>query len=96
MNEEARDVLDRFCEGLKGPTGDGQKKRKEDKPPWYIDPDHHRAAFSHYTKYLAGETIDPDSGSHPLWHMAWRICALALQETGNVPTNLTSGQEVLQ
>lgn len=85
MNDEAKDVLARFYEELKGPTGDGQGKRKNGKPPWYIDPDHHRAMFSHYHKWLKGELVDEDSGKHPLVHMAWRALAIACQETGNVP-----------
>ena len=83
---EQHDLLERFLTELAKPTQDGANKRnRNEKPPWYVDPDHHRAAFSHYTKYLKGELVDEDSGSHPLVHMAWRLLAIACQETGNVP-----------
>jgi len=83
---EQEDVLARFMEELRKPTGDGaQKRSRQEKPPWYEDDSHHRAAFSHYTKWLAGERVDPDSGSHPLVHMSWRLLAIALKEIGNTP-----------
>ena len=82
---EADDLMGRFVEELLKATGDGQRKRKRGKPPWYVDTDHHRAMFSHYHKWLAGEREDPDSGAHPLVHMAWRALSIAAVETGNVP-----------
>lgn len=85
MNDEAKDVQVRFYEMLKACTADGQEKRKKDKPPWYIDPDHERAIFSHLAKWKAGELVDPDSGAHPLVHAAWRCLAIACQETNNIP-----------
>lgn len=85
MNE-AEDLLGRFLEELKKPTGDGATKRKNgSKPPWYVDPDHERAIFSHITRWKAGELVDSDSGAHPLVHAAWRCLAIACRETGNVP-----------
>jgi hypothetical protein len=84
---ERRDVLTRFNRELAKATGDGSKKRQANvKPPWYEDPDHERALFSHLTKWKAGELVDPDSGAHPLVHAAWRLLAIACRETGNVPT----------
>jgi hypothetical protein len=87
---EQEDVLARFMEELRKPTGDGaQKRSRNEKPPWYEDNSHHRAAFSHYTKWLAGELVDPDSGCHPLVHMAWRLLGIACRETGNTPLERT-------
>ena len=84
--EERADVLRRFNEELTKATGDGSKKRQTgEKPPWYNDPSHEAAIFSHLRKWKAGELIDPDSGTHPLVHGAWRMLAIACKEMGNVP-----------
>ena len=32
-----------------------------------------------------GETVDPDSGVNPLWHMTWRVAAEAAKMDGNYP-----------
>jgi hypothetical protein len=85
MNDEAKDLMVRFYEELKKPTGDGQNKRRTGKPPWYVDPDHEPAFFRHVAKWKSGEIMDPDSGAHHLVHAAWRLLAIACQETGNVP-----------
>jgi hypothetical protein len=83
---EQEDVLLRFTEELRKPTGDGGRKRvRGDKPPWYLDKTHESAVFSHLMKWKRGEVVDPDSGAHPLVHAAWRLLAIACQETGNVP-----------
>jgi hypothetical protein len=83
---EREDLLARFADELRKATGDGSKKRQAgQKPPWYEDPDHEGAVFSHITKWKRGELIDPDSGAHPLVHAAWRLLAIACQESGNVP-----------
>ena len=85
-SNERADVLARFAEELAKATGDGSKKRQAGtKPPWYEDDSHEAAVFSHLTKWKRGELIDPDSGAHPLVHLAWRALAIALQETGNIP-----------
>lgn len=86
---ERADVLGRFTRELAKATGDGSKKRQAgEKPPWYEDESHEAAIFSHLKKWKAGELVDPDSGAHPLVHLAWRALAIACQETGNTP-NLT-------
>lgn len=83
---EREDVLNRFREELAKATGDGSKKRQSGtKPPWYRDPSHEGAIFSHLTRWKRGEMVDPDSGAHPLVHAAWRCLAIACQETGNTP-----------
>lgn len=83
---ERQDVLDRFADELSKATGDGSKKRQSgEKPPWYDDPSHEAAMFSHLNKWKHGETIDPDSGAHPLVHLAWRALAIACSESGNFP-----------
>lgn len=83
---EVDDILARFMEELKKPTADGKKKRSGgNKPPWYEDDSHEAALFSHLRKWKAGELVDPDSGAHPLVHAAWRLLAIACQETDNTP-----------
>ena len=83
---EREDVLARFLAELSVPTGDGSVKRQNnDKLPWYIDPTHEVALFSHLYKWKKGDMHDADSGAHPLVHLAWRALAIACQETGNVP-----------
>lgn len=84
---EREDVLARFEQELRKATGDGSRKRQAgEKPPWYRDPSHEGAVFSHITKWKRGETVDPDSGAHPLVHAAWRLLAIACQDSGNIPT----------
>lgn len=83
---ERLDVLNRFYDELAKATGDGSAKRQAgEKPPWYEDPSHEAAVFSHLRKWKAGELVDPDSGAHPLVHAAWRLLAIACTEVGNVP-----------
>lgn len=83
---ERGDVLNRFANELAKATGDGSKKRQAGtKPPWYEDSAHEGAVFSHLMKWKRGEKADPDSGAHPLVHAAWRLLAIACQETGNYP-----------
>lgn len=89
---EVDDLLARFMEELRKPTGDGAKKRQAgSKPPWYLDDSHEGAAFSHITKWKRGELVDPDSGAHPLVHSAWRLLAIACKESGNVPLEPPDG-----
>jgi hypothetical protein len=84
--EERVDVLDRFLVELAKVTGDGSAKRQAgEKPPWYEDDSHEAAIFSHLMKWKKGETVDPDSGAHPLAHAAWRCLAIACSEQGNHP-----------
>jgi len=83
---EQEDVLARFMAELRRPTGDGAAKRQAgSKPPWYRDDSHEAAIFSHLTRWKRGELVDPDSGAHPLVHVAWRCLAIACRESGNVP-----------
>lgn len=83
---EQEDLLARFIEELRKPTGDGAKKRAGNmKPPWYVDTSHMAAVYSHFMKRERGEMVDPDSGAHPYVHAAWRLLAIACIETGNVP-----------
>lgn len=79
---ERKLLLDEYLAMLRLPTGDGSKKRSTGaKPPWWRDPSHEGAIFSHITKWKRGEKVDPDSGAHPLVHAAWRCLAIAYQET---------------
>ena len=85
-SDERTDVLARFTAELAKATGDGSKKRQAGtKPPWYEDDAHEAAIFSHLMKWKRGELIDPDSGAHPLVHLAWRALAIACRESGNTP-----------
>lgn len=82
-NATEQDALMNVFESLlRGPTKDGGAKRKRgDKPPWWRDPAHEPALFSHLNKWKHGQKIDGDSGTHPLVHLAWRALAIAYQET---------------
>jgi hypothetical protein len=87
---EQEDVLARFMEELRKPTGDGaQKRSRKEKPPWYEDDGHEAAIFSHIMKWKRGELVDSDSGAHPLVHAGWRCLAIACRETGNTPLGET-------
>lgn len=82
LETEQETLLRVFGELLAGPTGDGKKKRRAGlKPPWWRDGTHEPAIFSHLNKWKHGEKVDPDSGVHPLVHLAWRALAIAYQET---------------
>jgi hypothetical protein len=84
--QERHDILSRFSGELGRVTADGSRKRQaKEKPPWYLDDSHEAAIFSHLNKWKHGETVDPDSGAHPLVHLAWRALAIACKETGNIP-----------
>ena len=75
-------VLHIFVKMLREVTKDGGQKRAAGlKPPWYVDPAHEAAIFSHLSKWKHGEKVDPTSGVHPLVHLAWRALAIAYQET---------------
>ncbi len=75
-------ILDTFRSMLAAVTADGGRKRMAgSKPPWWSDQAHEPAIFSHLTRWKRGEMNDPDSGAHPLVHLAWRALAIAYQET---------------
>lgn len=79
---EQDDILDIFSGMLRRATADGGRKREAgEKIPWWRDPAHQAAIFSHLSKWQHGEMIDADSGAHPLVHLAWRALALAWIET---------------
>lgn len=82
MNPEQAEIMFEFQTMLNAASGDGQKKREAGvKVLWKIDPEHEAAMFSHLNKWKHGEQVDPDSGVHPLVHLAWRALAIAWQET---------------
>lgn len=75
-------LLDVFKAMFKAATADGGVKRAAGlKPPWWRDPAHEPAIYSHLNKWKHGEKVDKDSGAHPLVHLAWRAMAIAYQET---------------
>jgi hypothetical protein len=82
VSQETDEVQRIFGQMLAMATGDGSKKRSAGlKPKWTVDPSHEAALFSHLNKWKHGEKKDPDSGAHPLVHLAWRALAIAWQET---------------
>ncbi len=75
-------ILRVFSDLLASVTKDGGQKRNAGlKPPWWRDPSHEAAIFSHLNKWKHGELVDPDSGVHPLVHLSWRALAIVIQET---------------
>ncbi len=79
---EPEEVIAEFTKLLRGPTGDGAGKRRAgEKVSWKVDPGHVRAAFRHIGYWADGEQADKDSGCHPLVHAAWRLLAVAYQES---------------
>ena len=79
---EQQELLGAFMEMLSSTSKDGGRKRAAGlKPSWKIDRSHEAAIFSHLNKWKHGEKVDPESGVHPLVHMAWRALAIAWQES---------------
>lgn len=81
--KEQDTVIEAFTELLRAVTRDGGRKRAAgEKPPWFADDGHTRALYSHLYKWAGRrERVDPDSGAHPLVHLAWRALAIAYRET---------------
>lgn len=92
-SSEQEVLLKEFTHMLWSVTRDGGKKRAAGiKPPWWKDPSHEAAIFSHLNKWKHGEKVDPDSNSHPLVHLAWRALAIAYQESyGQVDPQIYQG-----
>jgi hypothetical protein len=79
--QEQAEVLCKFGRMLAATSRDGGRKRAAGlKPSWKVDMSHEAAIFSHLNKWKHGERRDPESGQHPLVHMAWRALAIAWQE----------------
>lgn len=79
---EQAEVLREFGRMLAGTSRDGGRKRAAGlKPSWKVDTSHEAAIWSHMRKWRMGERVDPESGQHPLVHLAWRALAIAWQET---------------
>lgn len=75
-------IMRLFARLLYSVTKDGGAKREAGKkPPWWRDDSHEAAMFSHLNRWEHDERIDPDSGVHPLVHLAWRALAIAYIET---------------
>ncbi len=81
---EKDEIIIEFMKLLRDATADGNGKRVlGTKPLWKVDPSHKAAVFSHIARRERGEMCDPDSGAHPFVHAAWRLLAIAWQETHN-------------
>jgi Domain of unknown function (DUF5664) len=94
--EEQRELLHEFTHMLNSVSKDGGKKRAAGlKKSWKVDQSHEAAIFSHLNKWKHGEKHDPDSGQHPLVHLAWRALAIAWQESDhpNVESDATGYKE---
>ena len=75
-------VLRVFTAMLRAATKDGgQKRARGEKPPWWCDPGHEAAIFSHLNAWKHKVLVDKDSDAHPLVHLAWRALAIAYIET---------------
>lgn len=94
---EQDEIIETFAEMLRAVTADGGRKRQAgEKPSWKVDPGHEKGLFSHLYKWKAGELVDPDSGAHPLVHMAWRALAIAWQEVTGIPDVALSAAALYQ
>jgi hypothetical protein len=82
-DDSEQDVLMHvFCEMLWAATRDGGKKREAGtKVPWWKDTTHMAAVWSHFRKRAQSKFEDSNSGAHPYVHAAWRLLAIAYQET---------------
>lgn len=79
---EQTEVTELFATMLQACSSDGGKKLAAGtKVPWQIDTTHQAAVWSHFKRHAQGELIDPESGAHPYVHAAWRLLAIAWQET---------------
>ena len=79
---EQHQILKIFTKMLSAVTADGGRKRAAgEKPSWKVDPSHEAAIFSHISAWKHGVKADEDSGQHPLVNGAWRMLAVAWQET---------------
>ncbi len=90
-------ILATFSEMLSAVTRDGGRKRAAGKKlPWWRDLSHEAAIFSHLNRWKHYEKADPDSGVHPLVHLAWRALAIAYQETvGLVPPQVDDAPDTI-
>lgn len=80
--DEQNEATSIFAAMLHEATKDGGNKRRSgEKVDWKVDPGHLPAVFSHLNKWYHGEMVDVDSGQHPFVHAAWRLLAIAYQET---------------
>lgn len=79
---EPLEIEDEFVNLLSFGTGDGANKRRSgEKVSWKVDDGHEAAMYRHLERWVNGETVDRDSGAHPLVHTAWRCLAQAWRET---------------
>lgn len=77
---EQDEIAFEFAALLKSATKDGAVKRaRGEKVSWKVDKTHKEHMYSHLHKYEAGLMVDPDSGAHPLVHLAWRALGIAYQ-----------------
>lgn len=80
----AEGIPPEFIGVLAGPTKDGAAKRAAGAKPHWKREDacltHLAAGVRHWTRYVAGERRDVESGAHPLAHAAWRFLAAAWLE----------------
>lgn len=74
-----------LVETLAGPTADGAAKRAAGtKPHWKTEDAldvHAEAMWRHWRAWAHERGPDPESGAHPLAHVAWRALAVAWLET---------------
>ena len=79
---EQEEIIVTFAEMLRAPTADGGRKREAGtKVPWTVDSEHREKMYKHLRRWESGETVDAESGAHPLVHTAWRALAIAWRET---------------
>lgn len=78
---EADEILAEFARLLRPVLADGATKRRPHAWQTATVGTHALAAERHWARWVAGQRTDPDSGAHPLVHVAFRALAIAWQET---------------
>ena len=94
---EQHQMLKEFEKMLRGPIEDGGRKRAAGlKVSWKDDDSHEGAMYRHLNRWAKGETVDEDSGSHPLIHVAVRAMMIAWQEQNPLPEESYTEYEVIK
>lgn len=79
---EADEILAEFARLFRPVLADGARKRRPHAWQTATVGTNVLGIARHWDRWVRGERHDPDSGAHPLVHVAFRALAIAWQETG--------------